>query len=466
VRATSDHELIAELWRGLGGGAELARLVELEGPRDVLPSVFAVTDLASASIGLATLAVAELHATRGAGAPARVHVDRRHAALAFRRELYASPIGWEMPPLWDPIAGDYRARDGWIRLHTNYPHHRAALQRVLGTASTRDEVADAVARRDADPLEQAVVDAGGCAAAMRDLDAWRAHPQGIAVAAEPVVARDERPAVASDATLRSAGTLPLGGVRVLDLTRVIAGPVCTGFLAAWGADVLRLDPPGFAEVPALVPETSAGKRRAWLDLRTPQGRARFLDLVRAAHVLVAGYRSDALPRLGLDEDALHRANPDLIVAALDAYGWSGPWCARRGFDSLVQMSSGIAARGQAAHASERPVPLPAQALDHATGYLLAAGVCRALTTLGNGRATTLRASLARTARLLVDRGDDGDPFGAMPDASAVEPWLEQVPTAWGPLRRIRTPGAIEGLEPVVGPAPGPLGSDAPSFAGT
>ena len=457
-----DLALTADLWRELGGAAELASLVEIDGPRGVLPSVFAVTELASASVALATLAAAELHAARCGDAPLRVSVDRAHAALAFRRELYATPVGWELPPLWDPIAGDYAARDGWIRLHTNYAHHRDAVLRVLGTGASRDEIAAAVAGRDAGALEQEVVDAGGCAAAMRDLDAWRGHAQGIAVAAEPLLAFAEQPA---SAPLLPGDQLPLSGVRVLDLTRVIAGPICTGFLAAYGANVLRLDPPGFAEVPALLPETTAGKRRAWLDLRAPAGREQLATLVRAAHVLVAGYRAGALAGHGLDETSLRALNPALVIAELDAYGWSGPWSGRRGFDSLVQMSTGIAARGRAAHGSERPVPLPAQALDHGTGYLLAAGVCRALTRLRDGRVATVRASLARTAGLLVGLGDHCDPSTPMPGAAEVEPWLEEVSTAWGPLRRIRLPGAIERIRPVHGPEPGPLGSARPGWYG-
>jgi len=460
LRATDDLELIARLWRDLGGAPTLASTVALDGPRDVLPSVFAVTDLATASVALATLAAAELYGVRRGSDPPHVQVARAHAALAFRRELYATPLGWEMPPLWDPIAGDYAARDGWIRLHTNYAHHRAAVERVLGALASREEVAAAVACLPAGALEQAVVDAGGCAAAMRDLDAWRAHPQGRAVAAEPLLAFSTTLAGARGLP---GGDLPLSDVRVLDLTRVIAGPICTGFLAAWGADVLRLDPPGFAEVPALLPETTAGKRRAWLDLRTGTGRARFASLVRDAHVLVTGYRQGARDALGFDDAALRALNPSLVIASLDAYGWTGPWSQRRGFDSLVQMSCGIAARGQAAHASERPVPLPAQALDHATGFLVAAGVCRALTTLATGAATTVRASLARTARLLVDLGEDGDPFAPMPDAAAAAPWCAAVETAWGKLRSIRLPGAIDGLRPIRGPAAGPLGSDAPAF---
>jgi hypothetical protein len=177
-------------------------------------------------------------------------------------------------------------------------------------------------------------------------------------------------------------------------------------------------------------------------------------------VLVIGYRPGARLRLGLDDDTLRARHPGLIVAALDAYGSRGPWRGRRGFDSLVQMSSGIAARGREVYGGERPHPLPAQALDHATGYLLAAAVCRALVERTRGKASVLQASLARTARLLVDLGPSSDPHVPMPDVdAAVAPLLERVPTAWGPLRRLRLPGAIDGIAPLRGVAPGPLGSD-------
>ena len=455
-----DRELIARLWREAGGAAAARPALTLSGAHEVLPSAFAVTTLAAASVALATLAAAELLAARTGTEPRAVHVDRAHAALAFRRELYASPVGWEMPPLWDPIAGDYAARDGWIRLHTNYAHHRGAALRVLGVAAERDAVAAAVARRERDALEQDVVDAGGCAAAMHGLDAWRAHPQGRAVAAEPLLARST---IEAPRWRPAAPSLPLDGVRILDLTRVIAGPICTGFLAGWGAEVLRVDPPGFAEVPALLPETTAGKRRTFLDLRAPGDRDAFDELLRAADVLIAGYRGGALARLGLDDAQLRARHPALVVATLDAYGWTGPWAARRGFDSLVQMSCGIAARGQEIYGGARPHPLPAQALDHATGYLLAAGVCRALTERLDGRATTVRASLARTAALLVALGESDDPRTPQPTAADVEPWLEEVPTHWGALRRVRQPGVIAGLDTMRGATPGPLGTHRPAW---
>jgi crotonobetainyl-CoA:carnitine CoA-transferase CaiB-like acyl-CoA transferase len=254
-------------------------------------------------------------------------------------------------------------------------------------------------------------------------------------------------------------------VRVLDLTRVIAGPVGTRFLAAYGADVLRIDPPGFAEVPALLPETTTGKRTAALDLRTADGRVAFEGLVASADVLVTGLRADALARLGYDDDALSALNPALIVASLDAYGWAGPWRDRRGFDSLVQMSAGIAAAGAEAVGADRPVPLPVQALDHGCGYLIAAAVGRALTRRRTESVVSrIRLSLIGTANLLwsLPRPSGLGEQPPMPKPGDFP--LADTHTAWGPARRVPLPGAIAGVDPEWRVEAGPLGRHQPTWA--
>lgn len=443
-----------------------------------LPSVYAVDAFATACVTLATAAIAELVAVRAPtpASPAgervseavrEVRVDRRHAAVAFRSERYQEPVGWTLPAIWDPIAGDYRTADGWIRIHTNYATHRAAALAALGEPEpTREAVARVVGTRTGEALEEAIVAAGGAAAMMRTAAAWAAHPQGRAVASEPLFATDVTPADAVAAT-GLAGVAPprargpgLAGLRVLDLTRVIAGPVCTRVLAAYGADVLRIDPPGFAEVPALLGETTGGKRRAALDLKSSAGRAAFDALVAGADVLVCGYRGPALEGLGLGVEHLRSLAPGLAIIRLDAYGWTGPWRARRGFDSLVQMSSGIAARTQAALGTELPGTLPAQALDHGAGYLLAAAAARALTRRHErGVATTVRMSLARIAHVLMSLGDTGDPRA--PPLTTGDPYRERVTSSFGDLLRVRCPGSLAGLAPRWTHPPGPLGVDEP-----
>jgi hypothetical protein len=469
TQAADLGDIIARVWSEVGGPTGLLGSVSTGGPRTVLPSPFDVTGLATGSVAAATLAAAVFLAAGNDTRPLPVTVDSRQACAAFAAEGLFTPVGWELPAIWDPIAGNYQAQDGWIRLHTNYAYHRAAVERLLG-ARDRESVRAAVARWQAEDLETAVVAAGGCAAAMRGREDWLASPAGAATAHAPLVSVTEgRLPAGTEAAggLRGAGgTRPYSGVRVLDLTRVIAGPVGTRFLAAYGADVLRVDPPAFAEVPALLPETTAGKRTAALDLTTADGRGVFEDLVATADVLVTGLRADALARLGYDDGTLADLNPALIVASLDAYGWEGPWRDRRGFDSLVQMSAGIAAAGAAATGADHPVPLPVQALDHGCGYLIAAAVGRALTRrLTESVVSRIRVSLIGVANLLWSlprAGDLGEP-PSMPKPGDFR--LADTHTAWGPARRVPLPGGVAGIDPEWRIEAGPLGRHQPSWTG-
>jgi hypothetical protein len=450
--------VISRLWDAVGSQDDridgLPGEVTTTGPRAVLSAAFDVTGLATAAVAVATLAAARLAAARrGCPLPA-VTVNSREASAAFAGEALFQPVGWTQPPLWDPIAGNYRAADGWIRLHTNYACHRAAVERVLG-ARDRDTVQAAVAKRPAGEMETAIVEAGGAAAAMHTRSQWLASAAGAATAlAPPLDATETRQSDPATWTMTD-GERPFTGVRVLDLTRVIAGPVCTKFLAAYGADVLRIDPPGFEEVASLLPETTLGKRTTVLDLTALADRATFETLLADADVLVTGLRADALERLGYDDHALTALNPALVIASLDAYGWDSPWCNRRGFDSLVQMSCGIAADGATAKDRDEPAPLPVQALDHATGWLLAAAITRALTRLLTASVTArIRASLIGTADLLYTLNPPASP---PPGPISNDFTLEDTTTIWGLAKRVPLPGRIDGIRPHWTQQAGPLG---------
>ncbi|HKA03035.1 MAG TPA: CoA transferase [Acidimicrobiales bacterium] len=410
--------------------------VVVSGPAHVLPSTFPVTKVATEVIAAATLAVAEY-----AGIDGDVTIDTRHAATAVRSERHLRLVGQEPGPLWDPIAGDYPARDGWIRLHTNYPHHRAAALAVLGAAEERDVVAAAVREWAADDLEAAVVAAGGAAAAMRTAEDWAHHEHGRHLVDVPALTVEP---IGDGPPLE----VPLDRLRVLDLTRVIAGPVASRFLAGWGADVLRVEAPGFSDGTTLAIDVGIGKRSCGLDLRQPEDRECFERLVAGADVVVHGYRPGALAGLGYPDDALAALRPGLVIASLSAYGPDGPWAGRRGFDSLVQMSSGIAATGAAAVSADHPVPLPCQLLDHATGYLLAVGILRARRRQrADGGTWSVGASLSRTAAWLsaMDRVDALDV--PEPSADDAAPWLESSATPWGEAVHVRPPGAVGGRTP-------------------
>jgi len=435
---------LAQVWRELTGSAAPAP-VEVRG-RAGLPGAFRVADAAVASVGVALAAGARRLGARSAA------VDAPAAAAAFLAERHLLVDGIA-PQFWDPLAGDHRSADGWVRLHTNYAAHRAAALRALDlpASADREQVAAVVAGRDAVDVESAVVAQGGAAAALRTRAGWLSHGQRAAVAARPLVAVD----VAGGARNRAPDA---ARPRVLDLTRVIAGPTATKVLAAFGADVLRLDPPGFEEVPALVAETTAGKRCAALDARADP--ACFAELVAAADVLVCGLRPGALARLGWPPDRLAAANLSLVVAELSAYGDTGPWAGRRGFDSLVQTVNGMAAEGMQRSGADHPVPLPAQALDHASGWLLAGGVLHALALRReDGLGRRVGVVLARTGEWIESLGrqigDDAPP----------EVVTEEVPSPLGVVTRVVCPGELDGRALRWAGPPSPLGSAEALFQG-
>ncbi|WP_208641850.1 CoA transferase [Arthrobacter oryzae] len=445
---STEQNLLTEILAALPGldGRDLTFATE-----GGLPSVFPVSELATSALAAAGLSAARF---TGSG---RVAVNRMLASAWFAKSIY--PAGWTLPSPWDPIAGDYPTRNGWIRLHTNAPHHRTAALSVLESDNSPEHVAAAVSAWDGDELESAIIAAGGCAAVMRTPEEWCNSPQGLAVAAEPLIAwQDHGPGPAR----RQSGmtSRPLAGVRVLDLTRVLAGPVATRFLALLGADVLRIDPPGWDE--SIIPEVTLGKRTARLDLTLSADRTSFTDLLATTDVIVHGYRPGALERLGFGAQERQQIRPGLVDISLDAYGWSGPYAGRRGFDSLVQMSAGVAHAGMVDTGADRPVPLPVQALDHATGYLAAAATLVALThQRGTGTGRSARLSLARTAHLLMPYRGEGNhsPFPVL-DEEDFEPGQEV--TSWGPARRLRQPVHIQGIDLLAGPARR-LGLDQPQW---
>ncbi|MFD6362305.1 CoA transferase [Streptomyces roseolus] len=416
------------LWSVLGGDPALVGRVEFGGVSGLLPARLPVMDLARAAVAVCGLAAVE-HA-RVAGP---VRVDDGAVATAFVSERHLRVDG-RAPVAFAPLSRFWRAADGWVRTHANYPHHRAALLAALGAADSVEAVAEAIGGRRAVDVETAVYGSGGLAVALRTPGEWAGHAQGRQVAARPVLSRERL----DEAPPRRRPGPP----RVLDLTRVIAGPVATRTLALLGADVLRIDPPGRPELPDQHADADVGKRTAALDLDRRADRRTFDELLDAADVLVTGYRPGALERYGLER-------PGLVTARLSAWGDYGPWGGRRGFDSLVQAATGIAVTEGS---EEEPGALPAQALDHGTGYLLAAAVLRSLTERERGGGGRLvRLSLAQTGHWLTHGLPRYDP----------ERYLAESEGPLGRLRHAVSPVAYEG-----GPAgwsrpPGVAGADAP-----
>ncbi|MFD9741351.1 CoA transferase [Umezawaea sp. NPDC059074] len=423
-------EATAAAWSALGGPADLLDAVSYVPSSGVLPSRLPVRELARATVGVCSLAAAELLAHRNGTSIPAVRVHEAAVGTAFVSERHLRVDG-RAPTVFAPLSGFWRASDGWVRTHANYPHHRERLLTALGIARDAD-LADSIAARRAEDVQETVYAAGGLAVAV-----------GSGTPRHPLVEIDR---AAGGRTLPPAA-LPAEGVRVLDLTRVIAGPVATRTLALLGADVLRVDSPRLPESADAHADTGLGKRSTLLDLAAD--RQVFDALLAEADVVVTGYRPGALDHFGLSPEALRERRPGLVVAQLCAWGWMGPWAARRGFDSLVQARSGIAE----IEGDDQPGTLPAQALDHGTGYLLAAAVLRALT---EGGGHHLRLSLAGTASWLVHdlhkTPEEGPPF----DPS---PWV----TDSGPLRHALSPvhyagGPTNWTKPL-----SPWGTDAPRW---
>ncbi|MGW0884864.1 CoA transferase [Streptomyces sp. NPDC002671] len=455
---------ITTAWTALGGDPALVSHVSTVERPKALEARLPVRQLARACVGACALAAAELGARRtGRTEVPGVRVDDGAVAAAFHSERHLLVDG-RAPVAFAPLSRFWRTADGWVRTHANYPHHRARLLAALGLPedASAEELAGRLAARSALDVEETVYRAGGLAVALRTPREWAAHEQAAELATRPLVERerlDTSPArVLPPLDPATAPLLPAAGLRVLDLTRVLAGPVATRTLALLGAEVLRLDAPWLPELPDQHADTGFGKRSATLDLTA--GRDTFEELLAAADVVVTGYRPGALDRFGLAPQALAERRPGLVVAQVSAWGAYGPWRARRGFDSLVQVATGIAATEGTAG---QPGALPAQALDHGSGYLLAAGVLRALTEQSyDGGGRLVRLALARTARWLTDEirpaeataTAAGEPY-AGPDA-----WLAETDGPLGRLRHALSPVSFTG-----GPAdwarpPVPWGSEA------
>jgi hypothetical protein len=436
--------LLDEAWDALAGGVE--RPAWEVGPAG-LPSRFRVGELAVACVGAALLAAAALVEHRDGGWPA-LGLDPGQVGAAIVSERHFRIGGRPAGPGFAPLSRFWRAGDGWVRTHANYPWHRAALLEVLGVNDDPAEVETAVQGLPASVVEDRVVAAGGVAAAVRSAEEWAAHPQGQVVGREPLIGH--RWVAGAAARTPAAGGLPAAGVRVLDLTRVIAGPVCTRFLGALGADVLRIDPPHKPDMVAgAAADTLLGKRSAALDLTTPAGGAVLHDLLDHADVVVVGYRPGSLARFGLAADELAQRHPGLVIVQLSAWGHGGPWAERRGFDSVVQAPTGIAV-GESA-GDGQPGALPCQLLDHGTGYLASAAVLDGLRRQRLEGGTQVRTlSLARTAGWLVASGAPDLPAAADPAPDA-EPWMVDV-GADPPIRAVAPPGSIDG-RPLRWPGP-------------
>jgi crotonobetainyl-CoA:carnitine CoA-transferase CaiB-like acyl-CoA transferase len=459
----SPREILTHLWTLTGGEPAALDAVTLTGEEPQLPSSFRVAAAAQASVAAAGLAAAHVWKLRS-GQSQDVAVDMRHAVVECRSERYLRVDGKPPPPAWDVIAGVYKTRDRrFVRLHTNFPHHRDAVCQVLNCKAERDDVQAALLRWDAEAFETAAYAAGGVVAMMRSYDEWSDLPQARALAALPLITIEKIGEAAPKAW--PGGDRPLAGLRALDLSRVIAGPVAGRTLAVHGADVLLISGPDLPAIPWLTIDTGRGKLTSFVELRSEQGRGVLRDLLATADIFSQGYRPRSLANLGFSPEQAARINPGIVFVSLSAYGHAGPWAERRGFDSLVQTATGFNHAEAQAAGIDGPKELPAQILDHATGYLMAFGAMMAKARQSReGGSWHVRVSLAQTGRWIWS-------LGRLPDALkteelkgvAISPFVEEVASGFGPLRSIRHSAELSKTPAFWARPAMPLGSHPPQW---
>jgi hypothetical protein len=435
------------------------------------PSTFKVEHLAQSTIALSALSAALFWSYRHQCAMPKVIVPAEHACVEFQCERHYALNGKPAPSSRTIIGGLHKAADGHVRIHDSFPNHRRNTLRILGLLdhATREDVANKVFEWKAVQLEGEAVHGGAVIAALRSFEEWDALPQASAVANWPIIInRITNSAPYSPPVPKSCGSIKcLRGIRVVEMSRVIAAPVAGKTLAVHGADVIWITSPTLPDLPDLDIDFSRGKRTVQLDIKRPDDKAKLLDLLRTADVFIQSYRPGSLAAQGLSAAELAKINPNLILASLNAYGPEGPWSNRRGFDSLVQTCSGLNVEDAKRYgADEAARVLPCQALDHGAGYLLATGIMAALYKRAtSGGAYEVKVSLAGVMKFLRSlgqyEGKSGFERRDFKQSADVAQYLETRQTGFGELSAVKHTASIEGVEVGWETMPRPLGSDDP-----
>ena len=442
------HAALRSILPAMGWLSAQADTVSVSGGTDpVLPTPFRVGVAGAATLAATGIAAAGLWEQRG-GKKQPIAVDVRQSTASLRSGQYMKLGDGQVSHARNSVMGIYPTKDGrWSYLHCNFPNHRAAALSVLGVPEDRDAVAKAVMNWNALDLEEAIIAAKGAGGMVRTHVEWAAHPQSAAIAALPLLEIIK----IGDAPVEPLpeGKRPLSGVRVLDLTRVLAGPTCARTLAEHGADVLKITGKHLPNIGYQEFDTGHGKLSAHLDLREQADVDTLRGLVAQGDVFSQGYRPGTLGGRGLSPEELAAIRPGLVYVSLCAFSHAGPWASRRGFDTVVQTVSGIVARQAEVVPGKTPAPYfyPVSAIDYCTGYLMAAGAMEALRRRATiGGSWLVRISLAQVGKWIVDLGEvSGDAARGAPaefTPAELEKWSMVSDTPAGKLRHL---GPVVGL---------------------
>jgi crotonobetainyl-CoA:carnitine CoA-transferase CaiB-like acyl-CoA transferase len=466
---TMPHQALRSILPVAGWSADRADAVAFSGGTDpILPTPFRIGVAGSATLAATGLAAADLWEIR-TGRRQSVAVDVRRATASLRSGHYMKLGDGEVSTRRNSIMGVYPTKDGrWSYLHCNFPNHRAAALSVLGVAEDRDAVARAVAKWDAAELEEAIIAAKGAGGMVRTRAEWARHPQGTAVAALPLM---EIARIAdSPPEPLPAGKRPLSGIRVLDLTRVLAGPTCARTLAEHGADVMKITGAHLPNLGYQEWDTGHGKLSAQLDLRRPADVETLRGLVCEADVFSQGYRPGSLGSRGLSPEDLAALRPGLVYVSLSAFSHTGPWAQRRGFDTVVQTVSGMTTRQAEVVPGKTPGPqfYPVSAIDYCTGYLMAFGAMVALQRRAReGGSWLVRISLAQVGKWMADLGEvPADALKGVPEefsAAELDSWSTTSQTPSGPLRHLKPVAQMSETPPHWARPSVPLGHHRPEW---
>ena len=460
----SDSEgALESIWHLTKESTDCLDRVILSGSEPIFSSVYKTGVASQTSIAAAGLAAAEIWKYR-TDTDQTVKVDMTHSSVAFRSERYSTVDGHPSRSLTDDIHGFYKCGDGgWIQLHTNYPKHRIGMIEALRCKDSRDSVATSLKNLSSDEAESILTAKNLPAAKMRTREEWYKHEQGLEISKLPLLEIDK---ISDSEPIRFAHEpiRPLDSIKVLELTKVIAGPVIGRTLSEHGADVLWVNGPQLDLIEGLVIDMSRGKRPVNIDLDSNEGKKQLIELASNADVFIQGYRPGSIANKGFSPESLSKLNPGIICVELSAFSHKGPWANRRGFDSLLQTVSGIGYEGGKANNIDGMVHLPCQALDHATGYLGAMGVMIALLRRAReGGSWRVRVSLAQTAHWLTSLGKMNHIENLDLNSSDIDQFMEYTNSPFGTVSYVKPTALLSRTPGGWSTEPSPFGTYQPEW---